>query len=187
MRLIAANSGEHIDMDIIRTSSGGAKVRQSKVRNTAGLTEAQEAFARLIAWHPDWTITDCYLAAYPNCHGARDNVAKAASAVWRKPEVRSRVEALRDAFSAKCPLTRGEAMTILGDIARDPTEASRLRIDAIKQLQSMIPAWQGEPVAEVPQSITVQIVTGDGANGLSGGAPDGLTIDVDAVPIDDAG
>ena len=160
------------------------KIVQSKVKNEAGLTEAQEGYARLIAWHPDWTLTDCYLAAYPNWQGSAQNAGKVASRIWAKSEVKRRVEALRDAFSAKCPLTRGEALTILGEVARDNTEATRLRIDAIRQLQSMIPAWQAEPAREIPQSIEVTIVTSDG-RGLTAGHDGSPPIVVDVIDCDD--
>lgn len=145
-------------MELTNVRKGG-EITPSRVKNKAtGLTESQEAFCRQIAFDANATITECYLGAYPNFEGTRKTAAECASRLWAKPSVKERVANLRNAFVAKCPLPKGEALGILADIARDNTEASRLRIDAIRQMQTMLPEWQADTSVEAPSQIAVTIV-----------------------------
>ena len=151
--------------------SVSAKGAVSKKRNRWKLTESQESFARIIAYDCDLTGIDAYLLAYPNFDGTRKTAGEAASRLWNKPEVQERVQMLRNVFVAKCPMTKGEALTVLAEIARgDSWEVNNgesiqvgdpdTRIRAIRQMQTMIPEWTDSGSDSTPpESVQITIVT----------------------------
>ena len=139
------------------------KKRSRTGKNEYGLTDNQECFCRLITENDDMSLIDAYLLAYPNFTGKRVTAQAAASRVWRLPYIQERVEVLRDAYVMRCPISKGEALTLLAKTARkaaDDNDANSLAT-CIREIRSMVPGWDkaDEDAKDEARSIEITVIT----------------------------
>ena len=151
-----------------------------------GLSINMDTFAKILAEDTNITAAEAYEKAYQNFDGKRKTAIECASRLLADDRVRKRVEEYRDAIIARCPLTLGEALGILAEVARNKEEETGKRIMAIREMQGLIPQWQNNQGKTPPTAIAIQIVNGNKKEMLAKADAEGnVEINVDAEVVDE--
>lgn len=141
---------------------------KKKTKTPAGLTLAQEIFARLVA--AGYTKTEAYRNAYPNCKTENLNtIYPKASRLAKQGNVGARIEALRQQLVDNALMSPTELFQRLTKIARGTGKDA---LDALKQIGQIHGLFKPEKETSVNigPSLVVQTVDYSNAEPASTGA-----------------